>query len=159
VGVALIDRNINKFGMTADPTLLATTKIVTAWVRSHDVAAAAVSDLIREVYGSLTYREPDLPYAGRMMPAKPERKAKRDTDQTNQPAVDIRKSVFTDHLVCLEDGKSFKTLKRHLNEVHGMTPDQYRAKWDLPGNYPMIASNYAKERSRISRATGLGKRR
>jgi predicted transcriptional regulator len=67
--------------------------------------------------------------------------------------------VFADHLVCLEDGKRFKTLSRHLNELHGMTPEQYRAKWDLPGNYPMIAPTYSKVRSKLSKAMGLGKRR
>jgi predicted transcriptional regulator len=144
--------------MTADPILIATTQIVTAWLGSHEVATGAIPDLIQQVHGSLTYREPDLPVAGRMMPAKPERKAPQQA-QTNQPAVDIRKSVFADHLVCLEDGKPFKTLKRHLGEVHGMTPEDYRAKWDLPVSYPMIAPDYAKERSRISKGTGLGKRR
>ena len=145
--------------MTANYILVATTQIVTAWLGSHEVATTAVPDLMGEVHASLTYREPDLPVAGRMMPVKPERKAKRERlDARRITAVEIRKSVFADHLICLEDGKWFKTLKRHLNEVHGMTPEQFRAKWDLPDNCPMIAPDYAKERSRISKTTGLGKR-
>jgi predicted transcriptional regulator len=131
---------------------------VTAWLGAHEIAFADLPELIEQVHASLTYREPDLPVAGRMAPAKPERKAKRERLDTRQPAVEMRKSVFADHLICLEDGKSFKTLKRHLNEVHGMTPEDYRAKWDLPASYPMIAPDYAKERSRISKTTGLGKR-
>jgi predicted transcriptional regulator len=68
-------------------------------------------------------------------------------------------SVFADHLVCLEDGKAFKTLRRHLGEMHGMTPQQYREKWDLPTNYPMIAPEYAQRRSTFSKQIGLGRRR
>jgi predicted transcriptional regulator len=152
---------LNKFGMTedADSILVATTQIVAAWLGAHEIAFADVPDLIQLVHASLTYREPDLPVAGRMMPAKLDRKAQLEPHQANQRAVDIRKSVFADHLVCLEDGKSFKTLKRHLNETHGMTPEQYRAKWDLPDSYPMMAPDYAKVRSRLSKAPGLGKRR
>jgi predicted transcriptional regulator len=76
-----------------------------------------------------------------------------------QPAVDVRKSVFADHLICLEDGKAFKTLKRHLGEAHGMTPERYRAKWDLPESYPMIAPEYAKRRSVLSGQIRRGKPR
>jgi predicted transcriptional regulator len=143
--------------MTADLTLIATTKIVTAWLSAHEIEAAALPALIREVHGSLTYREPVLPVAGRMRPAKLDQKAQHLSNQTTRSAVDISKSVFADHLVCLEDGKPFKTLARHLNEVHGLKPEQYRAKWDLPETYPMTAPDYSKVRSKISRATGLGK--
>ena len=74
-------------------------------------------------------------------------------------AIDIRKSVFPGHLVCLEDRKTFKTLTRHLGETHWMTPEQYRGKWGLPANYPMIAPDYAKLRSELSKKIGLGRRR
>jgi predicted transcriptional regulator len=144
--------------MTPDPTLLATAQIVTAWLGAHEIAFADVPELIEQVHASL-YREPYRPPAERMAPAKPQQQASDKRRSTVEPAVSIRKSVFSDHLVCLEDGKSFKTLKRHLNEVHGMTPEQYRSRWDLPGDYPMIAPEYAKVRSRISKTMGLGKRK
>jgi predicted transcriptional regulator len=76
---------------------------------------------------------------------------------TTRPAVEIRRSVFPDHLICLEDGAKLKTLKRHLSAEHGLTPEAYRAKWNLPANYPMVAPDYAKARSRMAKAAGLGR--
>jgi predicted transcriptional regulator len=143
----------------ADPILLATTQIVSAWLGAHAVATEAIPDLIRDVHQSLTSPDPDRPPAPRMKPSKASGPPNPDHRSSDQPAVDIKKSVFSDHLICLEDGKPFKTLKRHLNEAHGMTPDQYRAKWDLPGTYPMIAPNHSAMRSRLSKEIGLGKRR
>ena len=67
------------------------------------------------------------------------------------PAVEIQNSVFPDHLICLEDGRKLRTLKRHLRSEHGMTPDEYRAKWDLPHHYPMVAPNYKEIHSRLAR--------
>jgi predicted transcriptional regulator len=145
--------------MIADPTLLATTQIVTAWFGVHEIAVADVPELIEQVHASLTYREPYRPPAERMAPAKPGRKLSNERSSGIEPAVSIRKSVFADHLVCLEDGKSFKTLARHLNEMHGMSPQEYRARWGLPGDYPMVAPDYAETRSRISREMGLGRKR
>jgi predicted transcriptional regulator len=142
--------------MTADPTLIAATQIVSAWLGARQIAADALPDLIREVHGSLTAGELKGAAVEQKITAKPERKA--EPRRAREPTVEIRKSVFTDHLICLEDGKSFKTLARHLNEVHGMTPEQYRARWDLPATYPMTAPDYSKERSRISKVMGLGKR-
>jgi predicted transcriptional regulator len=75
------------------------------------------------------------------------------------PAVSIKKSVTPDYLVCLDDGKKFKSLKRHLRTTYDMTPEQYRAKWDLPRDYPMVAPNYAKARSELAKTMGLGQRR
>jgi predicted transcriptional regulator len=143
----------------ADPILLATTQIVSAWLGANEVATAAIPDLIRDVHGSLTTPALDRPPAPRMTPSRAPRPPDQEHRASNQPAVDIGKSVFAGHLVCLEDGKSFKTLKRHLNEVHGMTPEQYRAKWDLPETYPMSAPDYSAVRSKLSRELGLGKRR
>jgi predicted transcriptional regulator len=137
----------------ADRILIATTQIVTAWLDANAVAPNALPGLIRDIHRSLTGLEPDR--AGGepedVRPAKPR--------QVIRAAVDIRKSVFAGHLVCLEDGKTFKTLTRHLGEIHRMTPAQYRAKWDLPESYPMIAPDYAKLRSKLSKEIGLGKRR
>ena len=74
------------------------------------------------------------------------------------PAVPVRKSITPDYLVCLDDGRKFKSLKRHLASL-GMTPDQYRAKWNLPADYPMVASNYAATRSALAKKIGLGQNR
>jgi predicted transcriptional regulator len=143
--------------MTIDPALIATTQIVTAWLASHEISYASLPELIREVHGSLVYQAGNPPATDRMAPARPRQKVSEGLRP--EPAVGIRKSVFADHLVCLEDGKSFKTLARHLNEKHGMTPEQYRARWGLPADYPMMAREYAETRSRISKEMGLGKRR
>lgn len=76
-----------------------------------------------------------------------------------KPAISIRRSVTDDHIVCLEDGLKFKSLKRHLRTSYGMTPEQYRAKWGLPHDYPMVAPNYAEHRSRLAKQIGLGRKR
>jgi predicted transcriptional regulator len=143
----------------ADPILIATTQIVTAWLGAHAIASAALPSLIRDVHRALAGRELDRPDADGGAPAKAKPPVKERFRQAKAPAVDVQRSVFADHLICLEDGKSFKTLARHLNETHGMTPEQYRTKWDLPANYPMMAPDYSKLRSRLSKASGLGKRR
>ena len=75
------------------------------------------------------------------------------------PAVPIKKSISPDFLICLDDGKKFKSLKRHLRTQYQLTPDQYRAKWDLPADYPMVAPNYAKTRSQLAKKMGLGQQR
>src|SRR5215218_3103136 len=75
------------------------------------------------------------------------------------PAVPIKKSITPDYIVCLEDGKKFKSLKRHLRTTFNLTPEQYRAKWDLPRDYPMVAPNYAKARSELAKTMGLGQQR
>ena len=74
-----------------------------------------------------------------------------------KPAVPIRKSITPDYLVCLEDGKKLKMLKRHLRSTYGMTPDEYRAKWGLPNDYPMVAPKYAEQRSEFAKKIGLGR--
>ncbi len=74
------------------------------------------------------------------------------------PAVSIKKSVTSDHLVCLEDGKKFKSLKRHIRTDHGLTPDEYRQRWNLPHDYPMVAPSYAAARSKLAKKMGLGRK-
>jgi len=81
------------------------------------------------------------------------------TTASKEPAVSIKKSVTPDAIICLEDGKQFKSLKRHLRTVYGMTPEQYRAKWGLPATYPMVAPNYAAARSELAKKMGLGNQR
>jgi predicted transcriptional regulator len=76
-----------------------------------------------------------------------------------KPAVPVRKSITEDHIVCLEDGKKFKSLKRHLRTRYDMSPDEYREKWGLPSDYPMVAPNYARQRSELARKMGLGQSR
>jgi predicted transcriptional regulator len=75
------------------------------------------------------------------------------------PAVPVRRSVHDEYIVCLEDGKKFKSLKRHLRAQYGMTPKEYREKWGLPGDYPMVAPNYARKRSQLARNMGLGQQK
>ena len=125
-------------GAGAEKLLPLVTKIVSAYITVHEVSAEALPRLIREVYRALDVAEPD--------------------ETMNAPAVPPRRSVFHDRLVCLEDGMSMKMLKRHLLKVHGMTPDEYRAKWSLPSDYPMVAPDYAKVRSVLAKQSGLGRK-
>ncbi len=118
-----------------------TAKIVSAHIRGNQLATAALPELIQSVYRSLTT-------AGTAQPAP----------APLTPAVPIRKSVFPNHIVCLEDGMKLKMLKRHLQTSHGMTPEQYRQKWDLPAAYPMVAPGYADHRSSLAKQLGLGRR-
>jgi predicted transcriptional regulator len=156
-GVASLDLIMNKTGMIADRTVIAATQIVSAWLGAHEIATDALPELIRQVHGSLNVHELNADAVEQKIAAKAEREVV--PRRPPAPVVEIRKSVFADRLICLEDGKSFKTLARHLNEVHGMTPEQYRARWDLPATYPMTAPEYSKVRSRLSSAMGQGKRR
>ena len=115
--------------------------IVAAYVSRNSVSADAVPDIIRSVYGALEG-------LNRSTVAVPEERPK--------PAVPINRSIQHDFIVCLEDGKKLKMLKRHLMTAYGMTPDDYRAKWGLPKDYPMVAPNYAAARSELAKSMGLG---
>ncbi|WP_131114533.1 MucR family transcriptional regulator [Lichenihabitans psoromatis] len=119
-----------------------TADIVAAFVSNNAVHAGDVSDIITTVYASLT--------------AIASPKQPKEPVQDLVPAVSIKKSVTNDYLICLEDGKSFKSLKRHLQSAYGLTPDQYRAKWGLPRDYPMVAPAYAAARSLLAKESGLG---
>jgi predicted transcriptional regulator len=136
---------------TADRLLTLTAKIAAAYVGANAIDATAVPGLIRDIQRSLTDLRPNS--VG--VPATARPPAVRSTAP---PAIEIRKSVFADHLVCLEDGLKMSMLKRHLRTAHGLTPERYRAKWGLPGNYPMVAPNYARIRSRLAKEAGLGRR-
>lgn len=128
----------------ANRHLLLATRVVTAFVGRNAVPSGALAGLIREVVDAL--RALDGPHAA-PEEARPE------------PAVPIRKSVHPDYIVCLEDGKQFKALKRHLQSHYNMTPQQYRQRWGLPSTYPMVAPNYAKSRSQLAKQSGLGLKR
>jgi len=117
-----------------------TTDIVAAHVGNNTVAPADLPALINDVYRTLMNVGGTDP-----LPDK------------QKPAVPVKKSVFPDHLVCLEDGKKLKMLKRHLRTAYGMSPEEYREKWGLPADYPMVAPNYARHRSRLAKKIGLGK--
>ena len=120
-----------------------TAKIVSAHIGKNQVAANALPELIQSVHRSLATAGTTEPAPA---PAPP------------TPAVPIRRSVLPDYIVCLEDGKKLKTLKRHLQTSYGMTPGQYREKWGLPADYPMVAPNYASHRSSLAKQAGLGRK-
>jgi predicted transcriptional regulator len=116
-----------------------TAQIVSAHVSNNSVTPDALPALIQDVYRTLAGvgREP-------VQPDKP------------QPAVPAKKSIFPDHIICLEDGKKLKMLKRHLKTAYNMSPEQYRERWGLPTDYPMVAPNYARHRSSLAKKIGLG---
>ena len=118
------------------------TDILAAHLSNNTVAMAELPTLIRSVYEALAT-------AG----GAPEPVAERPN-----PAVPIKKSITPDHIICLEDGKKLKMLKRHLRTAFDMSPEQYRQRWDLPADYPMVAPNYARQRSRLAKEIGLGTR-
>jgi predicted transcriptional regulator len=119
-----------------------TAQIVSAHVSNNALQADALPGLIQSVFKTLT-------------------SAGRETTQPGrpQPAVPVKRSVFADYIVCLEDGKKLKMLKRHLKTAYNMTPDQYRERWELPASYPMVAPTYAAHRSTLAKKIGLGTKR
>jgi len=116
-------------------------EIVSAYVSANQVPPQEIPGLIRTVHSALQQ------IAGAAPPA---------AAGALEPAVPVKKSITPDYIVCLEDGKKFKSLKRHLRTRYAMTPDEYRTKWGLPHDYPMVAPNYAKERSNLAKRMGLG---
>lgn len=125
---------------TANPDVLGlTAQIVSAHVSNNTVTADGLTALIQDVYKTLAGIGKEPVQADKL-----------------QPAVPVKKSVFPDHIVCLEDGKKLKMLKRHLKTAYNMTPEQYRERWGLAPDYPMVAPNYAKHRSSLAKKIGLG---
>ena len=120
-----------------------TGRITAAYLRGNLLSAADIPSVIGIVHGSL------------LQLAQP---ASQPQEEVQMPAVPIRKSVTAEYIVCLEDGRKLKMLKRHLSATYGMTPDQYRARWNLPADYPMVAPAYAERRSDLAKASGLGRR-
>lgn len=114
--------------------------IVSAYVSNNPIQSAELPELIRQIHSTLVALE--------------------KTDLSNgvlEPAVPVKKSITDDFLICLEDGKKFKSLKRHLRSKYGLSPEQYREKWGLPYDYPMVAPSYARKRSALAKEMGLGK--
>ncbi len=126
-----------------DDLLRMTTQVVSAYVKNNSVTENQIPEVIQSVYGSLHGLG----------------NGDGESQTKQKPAVTIKKSITPDHIICLEDGKKLKMLKRYLRTTHGMTPDEYRAKWGLPADYPMVAPNYAKQRSAFAKQIGLGKQR
>ena len=120
-------------------------EIAAAFVSNNSVRPADLPTLIGDIHGALQRVS-----SGEAAVAEPEKPT---------PAVSIKKSVGDDYIICLEDGRRFKSLKRHLRNEHNLSPDQYRPKWDLPSDYPMVAPAYAKARSALAVKMGLGQKR
>lgn len=122
-----------------------TADIVSAYLANNTVSAGDIPSLISDIHSALVKVSggQDIPVV--FEPAK--------------PAVPVKKSITNDFIICLEDGKKFKSLKRHLRTAYNMSPEQYREKWGLPQDYPMVAPNYAEARSRLAKQMGLGQKR
>ena len=121
-----------------------TAEIVSAYVSNNPVAAADMPGLINQVHAALirvSGGQTDVP------------------SEPLKPAISVKKSITPEYIVCLEDGKKFKSLKRHLRTQYSMTPEQYREKWSLSADYPMVAPNYAAARSQLAKQMGLGQQR
>ncbi|MBV9200780.1 MAG: MucR family transcriptional regulator [Alphaproteobacteria bacterium] len=128
--------------MAEEDLLRMTADVVAAYVSNNTLPTAQLAEVINAVYNSLRSLEGHS--------AEPQA-------EPLKPAVPIRKSVTPDYLICLEDGKRLKMLKRHLRSTYNMTPDEYRAKWGLPTDYPMVAPSYAEQRSEFAKKIGLGR--
>lgn len=126
-----------------DTLLEMTAEIVAAHVSNNSVAVGDLPGVISEVYGALA----KLGSPESEEPPRPD------------PFVSIKKSITPDYIICLEDGRKLKMLKRHLKTAYDMTPEQYRERWGLPSTYPMVAPNYAKKRQQLAKKIGLGRNR
>ncbi len=121
-----------------------TAKIVAAYVSNNSINSSDLPQLINETHAAL---------------ARATGQAAEAEREEQRPKVAVKKSVMPDYIICLEDGKKFKSLKRHLRTHYNMTPEEYREKWGLPHDYPMVAPNYARQRSDLAKKMGLGTRR
>jgi predicted transcriptional regulator len=138
-----VAKKVKELSNIEDKTVIElTADIVSAYVGNNPLPASGLPDLIASVSASVRK------LAGAAVVESP----------SLVPAVNPKKSVFPDYIVCLEDGKKFKSLKRHLRTDYGLSPDDYRAKWGLPPDYPMVAPNYSATRSALAKSTGLGRK-
>lgn len=128
--------------MAEEELLRMTADVVAAYVSNNTLATTQLAEVINAVYHSLKGLEGP---------------AAEPTPEPAKPAVPIRKSITADFLICLEDGKKLKMLKRHLRSTYNMTPDEYRTRWGLAPDYPMVAPNYAEQRSAFAKKIGLGR--
>lgn len=123
-----------------------TADMVSAYLSNHNVAAQEVPELIQSVHRAMVSISNGNAMSGGGVPVA-------------KPAVPVKRSVTDAYIVCLEDGLKFKSLKRHLRSAYGMSPEEYRAKWGLPHDYPMVAPNYAEHRSQLAKQIGLGRQK
>ena len=137
-----LDEMLDQSG-SVDVVLEMTSEVVSAYVSNNPVSTNELPGLIGEVYSAL---------------AKANNSGSGGAAERAKPAVPVKKSIHDDYLICLEDGKKFKSLKRHLRSHFDMSPEEYREKWGLPLDYPMVAPNYAKARSQLAREMGLGRK-
>ena len=121
-----------------------TTDVVSAYVSNNTIVPSELPNLINEVYEALS---------------RASVKAIKPVREELKPAIPVKRSVSDDYIICLEDGKRFKSLKRHLRTHYNLSPEEYKEKWGLPHDYPMVAPNYAKARSKLAKKMGLGQRR
>ncbi|MCB1514336.1 MAG: MucR family transcriptional regulator [Hyphomicrobiaceae bacterium] len=121
-----------------------TAKIVAAYVSNNSINSSDLPQLINETHAAL---------------ARATGQSTESEREEQRPKVSVKKSVMPDYIICLEDGKKFKSLKRHLRTHYNMSPEEYREKWGLPHDYPMVAPNYARQRSDLAKKMGLGTRR
>jgi len=136
--------NIDGAEKIDDSTLMeCTSDVVAAYVSNNPVSSNELPNLIGEIHACLS-KIASMENGG--------------ATHNTKPAVPIKKSLHDDYIICLEDGQKFKSLKRHLRSHYDMSPEQYREKWGLPADYPMVAPNYAKARSRLAREMGLGRK-
>jgi predicted transcriptional regulator len=126
----------------AGDLLRMTAEVAAAYVGNNAVPTAQLPDVIRTIYSSISSLDGGAPAAG----------------NGAKPIVPIKKSIAPDYIICLEDGKKLKMLKRHLRTSYGITPEEYRIKWGLPADYPMVAPNYAAQRSAFAKKIGLGRK-
>ncbi|MBU3654884.1 MAG: MucR family transcriptional regulator [Holosporaceae bacterium] len=134
---------INNPALTSAQLLEMTTDIATAFLSRNTVNVDQIPELLRCVYSTL-----DQFQQGTVV----------EKTEAQKPFTSVKKSVTDDYIICLEDGKKLKMLKRHLRTTYNLSPDEYRAKWGLPSDYPMVAPNYAKRRAEFARQIGLGKK-
>ena len=135
-------KHTSSFDAPPQDLVALTGEITAAYLRGNSLPATDIPGVISTVFGSLL----------RLVQPEPQ-------EEPLRPAVPIRRSVTAEYIVCLEDGRKLKMLKRHLRTTYDMTPDDYRAKWNLPPDYPMVAPSYAGKRSALAKSSGLGKRR
>lgn len=135
--------NVVKREDGSDLLIELTAEIVAAYVSNNAVSANDLPSVISQVHAAL---------GGTVTPID-------EVQEKPMPAVTVRRSIQKDYLICLEDGQKFKSLKRHLKTHHGLTPEQYREKWELPADYPMVAPTYSESRSRLAKRMGLGQMR
>lgn len=132
-----------KSTVSSESVLGMAANIVSSYVSHNALPADQIPELIKTVYTSLH---------GVQSPSA------EIVEEAQKPAVSVRRSITPDYIICLEDGKKLKMLKRHLRTTYGMSPEDYRAKWNLPSDYPMVAPNYAKQRSEFAKKIGLGRK-